>query len=217
VSGNWSRSSDRGPLMLRSDGRQSLPRGRAAAFLDQDGTLNEAVAEPDSGVLESPLLVEDVRLLSGAAAARELADAGYALVCVSNQPAAAKGKASVQQLLAVHEYVVELLARDGVLLDASLLCMHHPDGVVSGLSGPCGCRKPAPGMLIEAASMLGLRLGESWMIGDTDTDVAAGRAAGCRTALIEYAGSAHKRAGEADPDLVAANLGGAVWRVLNGR
>jgi histidinol-phosphate phosphatase family protein len=192
--------------------------GRPAAFLDRDGTLNEAVLDPDSGMPESPLKVEDVRLLPGAAAAaKELAEAGYVLVCVSNQPAAAKGKATVQQLLAVHERVIGLLAGQGVRMDASRVCLHHPEGVVGELSRPCGCRKPGPGMLLEAAAALGIDLGSSWMLGDTDADLAAGRAAGCRTVLIEYAPSAHKRSNGVNPDLLARDLAGGVAQLLDRR
>ncbi len=188
---------------------------RPAAFLDRDGVLNEGVPDTDSGALESPLAVEDVRLLPGVAAAmRRLAGAGFLLVCVSNQPAAAKGRATVEELLAVHERVSELLARAGARLDASYLCFHHPDGVVPELSGSCPCRKPAPGMLLDAADAVGLELGASWMIGDTDADVGAGAAAGCRTVLLEYPGSAHKRWGAARADLLAADLPGGVARLL---
>jgi histidinol-phosphate phosphatase family protein len=189
--------------------------GPATVFLDRDGVLNEGRPDPDSGLLESPLTVEDVRLIPGAAAALgKLADAGYALVCVSNQPAAAKGKIAVDQLLAVHERVIELLAREGVCLDASRLCPHHPQGVVDELSGACDCRKPAPGMLLDAADALELDLGSSWILGDTDADVAAGQAAGCRTVLIEYQGSAHKRSGKASPNLLAADLSAGVAQLL---
>lgn len=185
--------------------------GTPAAFLDRDGVLNELVADPVSGAPESPLRVEDVRLIDGAAeAARELAEAGLALVCVSNQPAAAKGGLTVEQLYAIHARVIELLVRADVRLRASRLCLHHPEGVVPELAGPCGCRKPAPGMLLEAASTLDLDLSASWMIGDTDTDIAAGVAAGCRTVLIEHPGSARKRTGQASPDLLAADLADAV-------
>jgi MurNAc alpha-1-phosphate uridylyltransferase len=190
---------------------------RPAVFLDRDGVLNEGAPDPVSGELESPLRVEDVRLLPGAAAAaRALAEAGYALVCVTNQPAAAKGKATVAQLQAVHAQVLELLAREGVRLDASELCFHHPEGTVAPWAGPCACRKPAPGMLLAAAAELDLDLEASWMVGDTDTDVAAGGAAGCHTALVEYPGSAHKRAGAADPDLRAPDLAGAATQILAG-
>jgi D-glycero-D-manno-heptose 1,7-bisphosphate phosphatase len=190
--------------------------GRAAAFLDRDGTLNEFAPDPDSGVPESPLRVADVRLIEGApGAARQLAQAGLALVCVSNQPAAAKGKVSLERLLAVHERVLELLREEGVHLDASRLCLHHPEGVVPELSGTCDCRKPAPGMLLDAAQELGLDLASSWMLGDTDSDVLAGHAAGCRAVLIEHPGSAHKRAGGARPDLVASSLADAAAQLLH--
>jgi D-glycero-D-manno-heptose 1,7-bisphosphate phosphatase len=216
VSADWSAASERGPLAFAPSDRIDAPSGRPAAFLDRDGVLNEAVPDPVSGALESPLEVADVRLLPrAAAAAGELARAGYALVCVSNQPAAAKGKVTVQRLQAVHGRVVELLAAEGVELAASRLCLHHPEGVVPELTGPCDCRKPAPGMLLDAADALGLDLAGSWMLGDTDADVQAGIAAGCRTVLIEYPSSAHKRFGRATPDLLAVDLADGVAQLLD--
>jgi D-glycero-D-manno-heptose 1,7-bisphosphate phosphatase len=192
--------------------------GSPAVFLDRDGVLNELVPDPPSDARESPLRVEDVRLVPGAAeAARELVRAGFTLVCVSNQPAAAKGKVTVERLGAVHARVIELLARAGVSLKTSRLCLHHPDGVVPELSGPCACRKPAPGMLLDAAHALKLDLDACWMIGDTDADVAAGRAAGCRTVLIEHPHSARKRLGRADPDLAASDLAHGVAQLLRRR
>jgi D-glycero-D-manno-heptose 1,7-bisphosphate phosphatase len=180
---------------------------RAAVFLDRDGVLNELVEDPTSGAPESPLTVEQVRLVPGAAAAAAaLARAGYRLVCVSNQPAAAKGRVPVSQLLAVHDRVRALLAREGALLTASRLCLHHEDGVVPGLSGSCDCRKPAPGMLLEAAASLQIDLSASWMVGDTDADIAAGRAAGCRTLLIRNPASVHKRLQAMCADVVAGSL-----------
>lgn len=192
--------------------------GRAAAFLDRDGVLNELVADPISGMLESPLKAEEVRLIScAAAAAARLVSAGYTLVCVSNQPAAAKGTVSIEQLLAVHERVIELLAAEDVNLEASYLCLHHPQGVVAELSKSCACRKPAPGMLLDAAAALGLDLSVSWMVGDTDADIAAGRAAGCRTVLVRYPGSVHKRLQVQDTGLVAASLSDAVEKLSSTR
>jgi D-glycero-D-manno-heptose 1,7-bisphosphate phosphatase len=176
--------------------------------------LNENVCDPESGLAESPLYPEDVRLLPGAAAAaRQLAAAGYSLVCVSNQPAAAKAKITLQELLVVHERVLALLAAEDVRFDAWRLCPHHPDGVVEELAGPCACRKPAPGMLLDAATALALDLDASWMLGDTDADVMAGQGAGCRTGLLAYPGSAHKRAARAHPDLLATDLLDAVDRL----
>jgi histidinol-phosphate phosphatase family protein len=215
MSSLWQGSPEQGPLQLVPAALLDVLPGRSAAFLDRDGTLNEAVPDLDSGMPESPLKVEDVRLLPGAAASvRELAQAGYALVCVSNQPAAAKGKAAVEQLLSVHERVIDLLAQQGVRMDASFLCLHHPDGVVGTLSKRCACRKPAPGMLLDAAAVLGLDLVSSWMFGDTDTDVAAGRAAGSRTVLLEYPQSAHKRMGDVASSMAAADLADGVAQLL---
>jgi D-glycero-D-manno-heptose 1,7-bisphosphate phosphatase len=215
VIGRWVAPAGRGPLLLTTAERPEKEGVRATVFLDRDGVLNEGAPDPDSGLLESPLTVAEVRLLPGVPAALgKLADAGYALVCVSNQPAAAKGKVTVEQLLAVHERVLEMLEQDGVGLDASLVCPHHPHGVVPELSGPCACRKPAPGMLLAAADAFAIDLAGSWMVGDTDADVAAGREAGCRTVLVEYPGSAHKRSGEASPDLRAGDLGAAVAQHL---
>jgi len=189
--------------------------GRPAAFLDRDGTLNELVPD-SSGIPESPLRPADVRLVEGAApAARRLAQAGFALVCVSNQPAAAKGKVSIEELYAVHERVLELLREEGVNLDAFRLCLHHPEGVVPELAGVCACRKPAPGMLLDAAEELNLDLASSWILGDTDSDVIAGHAAGCRAVLIEHPGSVHKRAGQESPDVVASNLADGVAQLLD--
>jgi D-glycero-D-manno-heptose 1,7-bisphosphate phosphatase len=215
MSVGWSPVPVHGPLALEPDDRPSARECRPAVFLDRDGVLNELVPDPDTGKPESPLEVADVRLVAGAAAAaRELAGAGFALVCVSNQPAAAKGKATIAQLHAVHERVLALLAEQGVRLDASRLCLHHPDGLAPALSGPCDCRKPKPGMLLDAAGELGLDLGASWMLGDTDADVQAGHNAGCRTILIEYPGSAHKRTGAARPEALSPDLASAVASLL---
>lgn len=193
-----------------------MSAGRAAAFLDRDGVLNELVSDPDSGLPEAPLRVADVRLIAGAAdAVASLRSAGYALVCVTNQPSAAKAKASVAELQAIQSRVAELLAAEGVQLDAWRMCLHHPDGTVPELSGPCRCRKPAPGMLLDAADELKLDLRRSWMLGDTDTDAQAGRAAGARTAILENPDSAHKRSGRESADLHARDLLDAVAQLLS--
>jgi D-glycero-D-manno-heptose 1,7-bisphosphate phosphatase len=183
---------------------------RAAVFVDRDGVLTELIPDPRSGLPESPLHPKDVAIVAGAATALgRLRDAGYLLVGVTNQPAAAKGVVGVDELEAVQELVVSLFEREGVVFDRFSVCLHHPDGVVPELTGVCACRKPAPGMLTDAAREIGLDLARSWLIVDTDADVAAGAAAGVRTILIENPGSAHKRrrptsAGATARDLTAA-------------
>jgi D-glycero-D-manno-heptose 1,7-bisphosphate phosphatase len=189
--------------------------GRPAVFLDRDGVLNELVRDPHSGNDESPLRVPDVRIVPGAAAALvELKASGFVLVCVTNQPAAAKARTSLGELEAIQRRVAELLAAEGARLDGWYACFHHPDGVLAELSGPCDCRKPAPGMLLEAARDLGLDTTRSWMFGDTDTDMQAGRAAGCRTGLIENSSSSHKRTDHPNCDLIAADLADGVAQLL---
>jgi D-glycero-D-manno-heptose 1,7-bisphosphate phosphatase len=182
-----------------------------AAFVDRDGTVNELVADPRTGLPESPLHPDEVALIPGAAAAlRELASDGWLLVGVSNQPAAAKGIVTSGQLDDVQGRVIELLTAQKVKFDGFRICPHHPEGVVPELTFGCECRKPAPGMLLDAARELGIDLARSWMIGDTDGDVLAGKAAGCRTILITHGPSSHKRSGTAGPDAIAPNLQAAV-------
>jgi D-glycero-D-manno-heptose 1,7-bisphosphate phosphatase len=188
---------------------------KRAAFIDRDGTIDELVPDPVSGEPEGPLHARDVALIAGAAAAlRDLSEAGWLLIGVSNQPGAAKAKASLEELAEVQSRVLELLAAEGVRFDDFRLCVHHPAGVVPELTADCLCRKPAPGMLLEAAGPLRVDLEASWMIGDTDSDVGAGKAAGCRTVLIDHAPSGHKRSGGAAPDAVAPDLAAAVKLLL---
>lgn len=190
--------------------------GERAVFVDRDGVLNALVPDPESGRPESPLHPAAVSLIPGAAdAVRRLATSGWRLIGVSNQPAAAKGAVTVNELLAVHSRVIALLAAENASFDDFRLCLHHPEGVVAALSGPCDCRKPAPGMLIDSAQALGVDLARSWMVGDTDADIQAGRVAGCATILIEMADSAHKRRGEGEPDARAPDLATAASLILN--
>ncbi len=187
---------------------------RPAVFFDRDGILNELVPDPVSGHAESPLSPDDVRLLPEVGTlVRHLQEAGFAVVCVTNQPAAAKGLVDLARLKAVNRRVVEDLAAVGGELDGWAVCYHHPDGVVEDLAVTCTCRKPADGMLRQSAIDLGLDLARSWMIGDTDADVLAGRAAGCRTVLVANPDSAHKRSGSVAADVEVATTVEAVKAV----
>ena len=186
-----------------------------AAFLDRDGVVNELVPDPTTGLPESPLAPDDVALMTGVVAALgRLRNAGYLLIGISNQPAAAKGTVTLDELRSVQTRVEELLRAAQVEPDGFRLCFHHPDGVVTELARTCDCRKPAPGMLLDVASELDIDLPNSWMIGDTDADVAAGRAAGCRTVLVENPASRHKRADGSIPDVRVPDLAAAVESIL---
>jgi D-glycero-D-manno-heptose 1,7-bisphosphate phosphatase len=165
-----------------------------AVFLDRDGVIVELVWDDIDQAFEAPNTSDDVSLVPGAAeAVQRLGTLGYRTVVVSNQAAAAKGKASIAALRDAHERVVRLLAEAGASIDEYRYCVHHPDGVDPMLTRSCDCRKPQPGMLLEAAEDLGLDLAASWMIGDSATDIEAGSRAGCRTVLVEHPSSAHRR------------------------
>jgi histidinol-phosphate phosphatase family protein len=190
---------------------------RPAVFFDRDGVVNELEPDPTTGRPESPLDPAAVRLVPGAAEAlRRLREAGYLLVGVSNQPAAAKRTVTRATLDAVQRRVLDLLAAEDVVPDDFRTCFHHPEGTDPELARTCDCRKPAPGLLLAAAAELGIDLRSSWMVGDTDADIAAGVAAGCRTILVEHAGSAHKRLGAAAPDAAVPDVLAAATLVVAG-
>lgn len=141
-----------------------------AVFLDRDGTIIR-----DGHYLADPAGVE---LLAGAASAlRELAKAGFKLVVVSNQSGLARGIITPAAHDAVHARFVELLAAEGVALDAVYYCAHGPDD-------GCACRKPLPGMIARAIADHGIDAADSFMIGDKRSDIEAGRAAGCKTVFF---------------------------------
>jgi len=113
----------------------------AAVFVDRDGVMNELVPRPVTGDLESPLDPNHVVLMPGVAAAlQRLRAAGYAIVQVSNQPAAALGDARIEQIEAVQARFLEVLDSVGAALDTYRFCLHHPDGVASGLARFYECR-----------------------------------------------------------------------------
>lgn len=178
--------------------------------------LNELVPRPVTGDLESPLDPERVVLMPGVAAAlQRLRSAGYAIVQVSNQPAAALGAARMEQIEGVRARFLQLLGSAGAAPDAFRICLHHPDGAVPGLARVSECHKPAPGMLLDVAAELDIDLRASWMIGDIETDVLAGAAAGSRTILIENPACAQRRNGGARPDAVVNDLAAAVDLVIS--
>ena len=192
-----------------------LSSGRRAVFLDRDGVINKLVRD-SNGVYESPLRVEDVCLTERAVEHIDrLRGVGFLILCVTNQPAAAKAKALPADLDAIQREVLRLLESGGSRIDGTRVCLHHPAGVVPELTGRCDCRKPAPGMLRSLADEFSLDLRSSWMIGDADTDVAAGAAAGVSTVLVLNPGSVHKRVGSSLPDFVARDLGEAVSLVVS--
>jgi len=169
---------------------------RPAIFLDRDGVLVEEIFYAHTGEREAPLSAEDVRLLPGAAAAlRRLAEAGFALVVISNQGGYAKGKTTLRALWLAHERFVALLAEQGVRLDGCYYSWGHPDGTIAHFSGPSLDRKPGPYNIFIAAAQLDLDLRRCWMVGDRDTDVECARAAEVQPIRIAHGGELDARPG----------------------
>ena len=153
-----------------------------AIFIDRDGTINEYV-----GFLTN---IDDFKLIEGVEEAiRKINASGYLAIVVTNQPVIARGDISIDDLIEIHNKMETLLGMKGAFLDAIFYCPHHPhsgyEGEVKELKIDCDCRKPKPGMLLKAAREYNIDLSKSWMIGDGESDIKAGKAAGCRTARIK--------------------------------
>jgi D-glycero-D-manno-heptose 1,7-bisphosphate phosphatase len=171
---------------------------RRAVFLDRDGTLNVRPAE--HSYVET---LEGFVWLPGAVeGASALARAGYVLAVASNQRGIARGLVSWSAIAAIEAEIQARLGEHGAQIAAFRYCPHE-------LDEGCDCRKPAPGMLLALARELDVDLARSWMVGDSRSDVAAGRAAGCRTALIDSSGERPPSA-----ELVTASLLAAATAIL---
>jgi D-glycero-D-manno-heptose 1,7-bisphosphate phosphatase len=144
-----------------------------AVFLDRDGVINR---KPEEG--EYVTSWDDFHILPGVADGIALLNrAGYKVLVVTNQRCIAKDQLSVTDLEKIHERMSQALSRTGARLDGIYYCPHD-------YKPSCSCRKPAPGMLLEAARTHAIDLGSSWMIGDSEIDMQAGANAGCKTARV---------------------------------
>jgi len=160
---------------------RNLKHRQRAVFLDRDGTINKYV-----GFLRD---IDDFELEEGAAQAVKLINASGSLAIVAtNQPVIARGEVTFGELAEIHNKMETLLGQEGAYLDGIYFCPHHPhkgfEGEIPELKFDCECRKPKAGMLLKASEELNIDLSRSWMVGDGENDILAGKAAGCRTALI---------------------------------
>ena len=154
-----------------------------AVFIDRDGVINEMV--PSLEGPDSPRSTAEFRLLPGAAKAiRMLNQIALPAVLASNQPGVAKGKVPAANHEAMTAQMTAELAAEGAVLDGIYYCMHHPQAVLADYRQVCDCRKPKPGLLIQAAEDMALVLTGSYMIGDHPRDIVAGKAVGCTGILV---------------------------------
>ena len=160
---------------------KNLHNKQKAFFLDRDGTINKYV-----GFLRN---IEDFELIEGVSEAIKLINqSGYLTIVVTNQPVIARGEITWEELHEIHKKMETQLGRDGAYIDGIYICPHHPD---KGFEGErpeykldCDCRKPKPGLLLKAAEDFNIDLSQSIMIGDSERDVDAGNAAGCKESIL---------------------------------
>lgn len=160
---------------------KNLTNKQKAVFLDRDGTINKYV-----GFLRN---IDDFELIEGVAEAIKLINqSGYLAIVVTNQPVIARGEVTWEELNDIHKKMATLLGKEGAYVDGIYICPHHPD---KGFEGErqeykidCDCRKPKPGLLLQAAKDFNIDLSESYMIGDSHRDVEAGENAGVKKSIL---------------------------------
>lgn len=160
---------------------RNLKNKQKAIFLDRDGTINKMV-----GFVTKP---EQFELIEGAAEAiKAINKSGYLAIVVTNQPVIARGDCTFEELQTIHDKMETELGKAGAFVDAIYVCPHHTD---KGFEGErpeykynCYCRKPKPGLLLQAAKDFNIDLSESYMIGDSHRDVEAGENAGVKKSVL---------------------------------
>ena len=161
--------------------KRNLRNKQKAIFLDRDGTINKYV-----GFLTD---IEKFELIDGVSEAiKKINHSEYLCIVITNQPVIARGEVTLEELDEIHNKMQTLLGKEGAYVDGLYYCPHHPD---KGFAGErieykidCECRKPKPGLILQAAKDFNIDLSQSWMIGDGKNDVLCGKNAGCKTALI---------------------------------
>jgi D-glycero-D-manno-heptose 1,7-bisphosphate phosphatase len=190
----------------------SLHQGGAGIFLDRDGTLLE-----EAGYINH---IDRMKLFPWTAEAlRKLNSAGLPVVVVTNQSGVGRGHFSEDLVAKVHQKIQEELAAEGARVDAFYYCPHHPTAVLKAYRQECRCRKPAVGMLEEAAQRFKINPRASYVVGDSYRDMQLGFNAGARTVLLmtgygrgEY--EQYRSEWPRMPDLISENLLGAVELIL---
>jgi len=146
---------------------------RRAVFLDRDGVVNRALLR--EGRPYPPASLSDLRVLPGVReACRHLREAGFALILITNQPDIARGSIAAEQVVEINSLLQRYLQLDDIRM-----CPHDDDA-------HCACRKPRPGLLLDAARHWDINLAESYIVGDRWRDVEAGQRAGCQAVFVDY-------------------------------
>ena len=149
-----------------------------AVFLDRDGVINE---DPPHYAHR----LDQLHIIPGSAKAIQLLNKhNFHVLVISNQSGVARGYYNENDVKTFNDRMESLLAKDGAHIDAIYYCPHHPDAVVEHYKINCNCRKPKPGMILDAGQKYSLDLGNSFVVGDKWSDIEAGKAAGCKTVMV---------------------------------
>jgi len=183
-----------------------LKKTDKAVFLDRDGVICENVEymSRPSQLKIIPKVPEAIKLLN---------ENGFRVVVVTNQSGIARGYLTEKDLEKIHKKMIKILDKNGAKIDSIYYCPHLPDGVIKKYRKECNCRKPKPGMLIRAEKELSLDLKKSFMVGDSMSDIQAGKKVDCMSILISNSENKDEN-GEIKPDFVASNLLEAVNFIL---
>jgi D-glycero-D-manno-heptose 1,7-bisphosphate phosphatase len=188
---------------------------KRAVFLDRDGVINHNWLNPATQEWESPVNPGDFRLRAGVLETiARLQAAGYRLILVSNQPSAAKGKCSLDDLKAVQDAFALMLAKANIVFSEFNYAYSHPKASVAGMTEPAHERKPSPFFLERAIVRDGLDRSASWMVGDRGTDIECGHRAGVRTIQVKGSEPDGKDVSDIEPDFRADSLAAAVDIIL---
>jgi D-glycero-D-manno-heptose 1,7-bisphosphate phosphatase len=187
-----------------------------AVFLDRDGTINEEVGYLDS--------LDKLKIIPGAyEAIRLINESEMKAVVISNQAGVARGLFPEDFVKITHEYLQNALRKKGAYIDNFYYCPHHPTEGIEPYRQVCNCRKPAPGMLLQAAQDLNIDLTRSYLVGDRFRDMEAAKKAGVKgvlvktgfgQSLLQYDGP-DKETAEGKPDFIAADILEAVRWILD--
>lgn len=190
---------------------------KKAVFFDRDGVINELVYDPEHGVVDSPMVPTEVKLVYGIEKLiKGIKDMGFMIIICSNQPIVALGKTTLKNFEAINEAIKKQLKAKGAILDYEYYCMHHPFAKIKKYKLDCKCRKPKIDLLLRAAKDHDIDLKNSWMIGDGVDDVIAGKKAGCKTILLANINSTEnlriieKQLGKIKPDFIIKKLPEAI-------
>ena len=172
--------------MARRTLPDTAPPNRAV-FVDRDGVINDMVYDDEEGRVTSPVRARQMRVFPYVASVvKALRGMGFKVIVISNQPGVAKRQFTLRELDRMNGKIRAHLKAGGTRFDAEYYCLHHPEGLVRKYTMVCDCRKPKPGLLLQAADEHRIDLSRSFFVGDALMDVEAGKRAGCKTILVGH-------------------------------